>query len=80
MMVYDELTVEELEAEIARLNGERAELKEEALAAHAVLDRRNIERAARRALTTLSGAERLALMQMVAAEGVESGEQVNGVV
>ncbi len=77
-MNYEQMSVEQLEAELQRISGERAELKAQALSAHAVLDRRNAEAAARRRLATMSDVEKAALAQIVAAEGIESGEAVNG--
>jgi len=77
-MSYEAMTVEQLEAELQRISEERAALKTRAVAAHAVLDRRNGEAAARRRLATMSDVERAALAQIVATEGIESGEAVNG--
>jgi len=77
-MNYEQMTVEQLEAELQRISGERAALKEKAVAVHAVLDRRNAEAAARRKLAEMSDVEKAALAQIVAAEGIESGEAVVG--
>ena len=56
----------------------RAALKEQAVAAHTVLDRRQAVEAARRKLAEMSDVEKAALAQIVAAEGIESGEAVVG--
>ena len=77
-MNYEQMTVEQLEAELQRISGERAALKEQAVAAHTVLDRRQAVEAARRKLAEMSDVEKAALAQIVAAEGIEGGEAVVG--
>lgn len=77
-MNLEQMTVAELEAELARLTAERAALRERALTVHAVLDRKQAEQRAMRTLAGLSDVERAALAQVVQAQGVESGERVVG--
>lgn len=71
-MNYEQMTVEELEALIAKINADRAALKEQAMAVHSVLDNKNITAAAAKKLATMSDAEKVALMQMIQANAVGS--------
>lgn len=77
-MNLEQMTVAELEAELARLTAERAALRERGLAVHAVLDRKQATERAQRTLAGLSDVERAALAQVVQAQGIESGERVIG--
>ena len=77
-MNYEQMSVEQLTAELQRINEERAALKAVAGAVHAVLDRKQAVETARRKLAAMSDVEKAALAQVVAAEGIESGEAVNG--
>ena len=77
-MSYELMTVEQLTAELQRINEERAALREQAMAVHAVLDRKQAVETARRKLAEMSDVEKAALAQIVAAEGIESGEAVVG--
>lgn len=77
-MNFEQMTVEQLTAELQRLNEQRAALREQAMAAHAVLDRKQAVATARRKLAEMSDVEKAALAQLVQAEGIESGEAVVG--
>lgn len=77
-MNYEQMTVEQLTAELQRLNEQRAALREQAIAVHAVLDRKQAVETARRKLAEMSDVEKAALAQLVQAEGIESGEAVVG--
>lgn len=72
MKNYEAMTVEELEAEIAEINAERAALKDVAVAVHGFLDAKNAQASALRKLATLSDAEKALLVQMIEAQGAES--------
>lgn len=71
-MNYEQMTIEELEAFIAKINAERAVLKAQAVAVHAVLDAKNTTAAAAKKLATMSDAEKAALLQMIQAQSVAS--------
>lgn len=77
-MNYEQMTVEQLEAELARLTAERARLRDEGLKVHAALDRKQAAAAAQRTLDGMSDVERAALAQLVQTPGIVSGEQVVG--
>lgn len=77
-MNYEQMTVEQLTAELQRLNEQRAALREQAMGVHAVLDRKQAVETARRKLAEMSDVEKAALAQLVQAEGIESGEAVVG--
>lgn len=75
-MNHDTMTVDELEAEIAGINEQRAVLKAKAVEVHRVLDAKNVKAAAERKLATLSDAEKAALVQMIQAQGAPSNGSV----
>lgn len=76
MKNYDTMTVEELEAAIAEINAQRAVLKAQAVAVHAVLDAKNVLASTAKKLATMSDAEKSALVQMINAEAVQSNGAV----
>lgn len=75
-MNLEQMSVAELEVELARLTAERAALRERSLAVHAALDRKQAKERALRTLAGLSAVERAALTQVVMTQGIESGEKV----
>ena len=79
ILMQDEIeamTIEELEAELATINAQRTQLKQEALAVHAVLDAKNVRASAARKLATLSDAEMAAAVQMINTQAVASNGAV----
>ena len=73
---YESMSIEELEVEQQLLDQERKGLKAEMMKIVAILDRRQVEAEAQRKYEGMSAAEKAALHQMIAANGVESGEDV----
>ncbi len=69
---YQDWSVEQLEAELARIGAERSALKEEAMVVHRVLDKRNVQASATRKLSQLSDAERTELLQQILASAADS--------
>lgn len=77
-MNLEQMSVAELEAELARLTAERARMRDEGLKVHAALDRKQAAAAAQRTLDGMSDVERAALAQLVQTQGVVSEEAVVG--
>lgn len=73
-MYLDDLTLEQLEAERARVQAEREALGDYAKSISAAINRK----IAAGKLASMTGAERQALLQVIGAAGVASGEQVGG--
>ena len=73
-MTLDELTIEQLEAERARVQAEREALGDYAKAVSAALNRKAVAVK----LNGMTSAERQALLQVIGAEGIASGASVAG--
>lgn len=76
----NEWSIEELEAEIQRLTGEKVVLRARQRELTAIVDRKRAELRAKSIAAGMSQAEREALAQQIEAMGIESEESVNGVV
>ena len=74
----DEMTVEELDEMIQALMAQRAELKTQQVKVQQVRDKKAAIEAAQAKVAALSDVERAAMLQVLAPEGVPSGEVVNG--
>lgn len=74
MSNYEQMSIEELEAAIAALTEEQYQLKQQKLAAHAVLDTKAQAAAAQRKVAALSEGEKSALLQELRAHGISSEE------
>lgn len=72
----DEMSVEQLQAQLDRLNAERDALKEQIRRITPVLDAKQAQAAAGRKLAAMSDSERAALAQLLRTEGIPSGEAV----
>lgn len=78
-MNYENMTIEQLEAEMQRITEERARLRAEALKVQAVLDRQYAAMRAAILLESMSDADKAALAQAVTgAGGIASQESVTG--
>jgi len=78
MKSLEKMSIEELEFYIQDLMAQRAEVVAMQREAQGVLDRKRAERDAREKVGRMSDAEKAALLQVVRAEGIESGEVVKG--
>jgi hypothetical protein len=76
MAKLDNMTVDELNAELTRLHGEQRRILDEKKKVAGVLDRKVTEQAVRDKLARMNDAERAALAQMVRAGGIESQNAV----
>ena len=77
-MQLEEMGIEKLEKLVRELMAQRAEIKENQMRIQEVLDRKRAEWDAREKVAQMSDAEKMALFQVVKAEGIESGEVVKG--
>ena len=76
---YDNMTIEQLTAELQRITEQRAALRQEQRQVHAALDRKQAAQHAADLVATMSDADKAALAQAIAGAGaIASGEQVNG--
>lgn len=71
-------TLDELEAKYQALDAKRAEAAEESRAVRREIDALLAEESAAKMMERMSDAERMALLQMLEAEGVASGVRVGG--
>lgn len=69
MADYENMTIEELEAENIRLSSERERIRARQRELNAVLDRKLAERSLKAKLGALSSAEQVALIGLARAEG-----------
>lgn len=72
----DEMSVEQLQAQLDRLNAERDALKEQIRRISPVLDAKLARTGAERKLAAMSDSERTALAQLLRTAGISSGEAV----
>lgn len=66
------MSIPALEKHINALDGDRQQIRANMIEAHALLDKKNTQEAARRRLETLSDPEKAALLQELKTEGVKS--------
>ncbi|KKM90001.1 hypothetical protein LCGC14_1243070 [marine sediment metagenome] len=73
---YESMSVEALDAENQRLQGQRDTVREELRRLVAVRDRKAVLEAAERQVAAMGEPEVAALAQVIQAQGIESGEAV----
>lgn len=71
---YEEMSITELEGEMARLRTKKQALQEQLREAHAVYDLKREEQAAKAKIAQMSDSEKRALVQAIYAEEIGSSE------
>ncbi|MCB0190627.1 MAG: hypothetical protein KDJ65_01640 [Anaerolineae bacterium] len=75
MAKFDNMTIAQLEGEMAKLRTKKAALQEQLREAHIVYDKMRATQAAREKITAMSDEERAALVQAIKTEGIQSTEE-----
>ncbi len=73
---YESMSVEALDAENQRLQGQREGIREELRRLVAVRDRKAVLEAAERQVAAMGDPQKAALAQVIQAQGIASGEAV----
>ena len=75
---YNNMTIEQLEAEIAQRNIARQAIKDEQSALQAILTQKATQANAERLLSGMDDAQKAALLQAIQGNGIKSEEAVKG--
>lgn len=75
---YNNMTIEQLEAEIAQLNVDRQAIKDKQSALQAILTQKATQANAERLLSGMDDTQKQALLQAIQGNGIKSEEAVKG--